>query len=109
MVIHANKTNAMSISCLLPFISDCKDDTNITNLKDKVFGVDAYIRLYKGAYYCPYQLANGIPTSLHIDYYVKVHIPPLTKFCPETPCGVKTSDAKNFLNRNCGFPTIKLF
>ena len=39
----------------------------------------------------------------------KVHIPPLTKFCPETPCGVKRSYAKNFRNRNCGFPTIKLF
>ena len=40
---------------------------------------------------------------------VKVHIPPLTKFCPETPYGVKRSHAKNFQNRNCGFPTIKLF
>ena len=38
----------------------------------------------------------------------KVHIPPLTKFCPETPYGVKRSHAKNFQNRNCGFPTIKL-
>ena len=40
---------------------------------------------------------------------VKVHIPPLTKFRPETPCGVKRSHAKNFWNRNCGYPTIKLF
>ena len=40
---------------------------------------------------------------------IKVHIPPLTKFRPETPCGVKRSHAKNFWNRNCGFPTIKLF
>ena len=40
---------------------------------------------------------------------LKVHIPPLTKFRPETPCGVKRSHAKNFRNRNCGFPTIKLF
>ena len=40
---------------------------------------------------------------------VKVHIPPLTKFRPETPCGVKRSHAKNFRNQNCGFPTIKLF
>ena len=40
---------------------------------------------------------------------VKVHIPPLTKFCPETPYRVKRSHAKNFQNRNCGFPTIKLF
>ena len=39
----------------------------------------------------------------------KVHIPPLTKFRPETPCGVKRSHAKNFRNRNCGFPTIKHF
>ena len=40
---------------------------------------------------------------------LKVHIPPLTKFRPETPCGVKRSHAKNFRNRNCDFPTIKLF
>ena len=38
--------------------------------------------------------------------HLKVHIPPLTKFRPETPCGVKRSDAKNFRNRNCGFPVI---
>ena len=41
--------------------------------------------------------------------HLKVHIPPLTKFRPETPYGVKRSHAKNFQNRNCGFPTIKLF
>ena len=48
---------------------------------------------------------NGWPEKQH----VKVHIPPLTKFRPETPCGVKRSHAKNFRNRNCGFPTIKHF
>ena len=37
----------------------------------------------------------------------KVHIPPLAKFRPETPYGVKRSHAKDFQNRNCGFPTIK--
>ena len=61
----------MGIRGLLPFISDCKDDINITNLKDKVFGIDAYIWLCKGAYCLPYQLANGIPASLHTDYFVK--------------------------------------
>ena len=39
----------------------------------------------------------------------KVHIPPLTKFRPETPYGVKRSHPKSFQNRNCGFPTIKFF
>ena len=39
---------------------------------------------------------------------IKVHVPPLTKFCPETLYGVKRSHAKNFQNWNCGFPTIKL-
>ena len=43
------------------------------------------------------------------DVKLKVHIPPLMKFRPETPCGVKRSHAKTFRNRNCGFPTIKLF
>ena len=41
--------------------------------------------------------------------WFKVHIPPLTKFRPETPCGVKRSHAQNFRNRNCGSSTIKLF
>ena len=36
----------------------------------------------------------------------KVHITPLTKFCSETPYGVKTLHAKYFQNRNCGFPII---
>ena len=70
MVTQANKANAVGISGLLPFISDCKDDINIINLKDKVSGIDAYIWLYKGAYCCPYQLGNGIPTTLHIDYFI---------------------------------------
>ena len=46
---------------------------------------------------------------LKIRNFLKVHIPPLTKFRPQTPYGVKTSHAKNFQNRNCGFPTTKLF
>ena len=37
---------------------------------------------------------------------LKVHTPRLTKFRPETPYKVKRSDAKNFQNRNSGFPTL---
>ena len=37
--------------------------------------------------------------SFHLSL-LKVHIPPLTKFRPETPCGVKRSHAKNFRNRS---------
>ena len=50
-----------------------------------------------------------VPSFTPGPILLKVHIPPLTKFRPETPYGVKTSHAKNFQNRNCGFPTIKLF
>ena len=49
------------------------------------------------------RLLSGVAKKL------KVHIPPLTTFRPETPYGVKRSHAKKFRNRNCGFPTIKLF
>ena len=37
MVIQANKANAMGISALLPFISDCKDDINIGQVENADF------------------------------------------------------------------------
>ena len=37
MVIQANKANAMGISGLLPFISDCKDDINIGQVENVDF------------------------------------------------------------------------
>ncbi len=60
----------MGIRCLLLFIAFAKQEIQLSSLRGKVVGIDAYVWLYKGAYCCSRFLVSGIPTTIHVDFFI---------------------------------------
>ena len=60
----------MGIQGLLPFLSTYKKEISFAELEGKVCGIDTYGWLYKGVYYCAYELVTGTETTRHIDFVI---------------------------------------
>lgn len=53
----------MGISGLLPVLKDITHKTHIREFAGKTAAIDGYVWLYKGAYCCPQELCEGVPTD----------------------------------------------
>ena len=53
----------MGISGLLPVLKDITHKTHIREFSGKTAAVDGYVWLYKGAYCCPQEICEGVPTD----------------------------------------------
>ena len=60
----------MGIQNLLPLLATYTEKISFSELRGKVYGIDAYSWLYKGVY-CAYELATGIETSRHVAFVMK--------------------------------------
>ena len=61
----------MGIQNHAPFLATYTENISFSELREKVFGIDACSWLYKGVYCCVYELATGIKTSRHVDFVMK--------------------------------------